>query len=55
MISGPPGLPPSEARLSGYRQALAEAGLQLRPELVVQGDFTRRGGAAAMRADRGPA
>jgi LacI family transcriptional regulator len=49
MISGPPGLPPSEARLSGYRQALAEAGLPLEPEFVVQGDFTRRGGATAMR------
>jgi LacI family transcriptional regulator len=49
MIGGPPGLPPSEARLSGYRQALAEAGLPLVPELVVHGDFTRPGGAAAMR------
>src|SRR5262245_44318790 len=49
MICGPPGSPPSEARLSGYRDALAEAGLPFLPELVVQGDFTRLGGAAAMQ------
>jgi LacI family transcriptional regulator, galactose operon repressor len=48
MISGPPGLPPSEARLSGYLEALTEAGLPHLPEIVVQGDFTRAGGAAAM-------
>jgi LacI family transcriptional regulator, galactose operon repressor len=49
MISGPPGPPPSEARLAGYRRALVEADRPEVPELVVQGDFTRPGGAAAMR------
>ncbi len=49
LIGGPPGLPPSESRAAGYRQALADAGAAFRLDLVVDGDFTRAGGAAAMR------
>jgi LacI family transcriptional regulator len=37
------------AREVGYRQALATAGIALDPRLVVEGDWTRGGGAAAMR------
>jgi LacI family transcriptional regulator len=50
LIGGPANLPPSESRGAGYREALTEAGAAFRPEFVVNGDFTRAGGAAAMRA-----
>ena len=50
LIGGPAGLPPSESRAAGYREALADAGAAFRPEFVVDGDFTRAGGAAAMHA-----
>ena len=36
-----------EKRLTGYQQALAEAGLSFDPALMVYGDYTRAGGAAA--------
>jgi LacI family transcriptional regulator, repressor for deo operon, udp, cdd, tsx, nupC, and nupG len=36
-------------RLAGYRRTMAAAGLDVAPEWEVQGDFTTRGGAAAMR------
>ena len=49
LIGGPAGLPPSEARAGGYREALADFGVPFRPEFVADGDFTREGGAAAMR------
>ncbi|MGF1431752.1 LacI family DNA-binding transcriptional regulator [Kitasatospora sp. LaBMicrA B282] len=39
----------AEARLAGYRAALAEAGHPFRPELVGPADFTEAGGRAAMR------
>lgn len=49
-ISGHQRILSDQDRLGGYRQALEDAGLQYRPELVVRGDFTQRGGyqAAAM-------
>jgi LacI family transcriptional regulator, galactose operon repressor len=46
-ISGSAEGPP--AREIGYRQALQAAGVRVRPEFVVQGDWTRAGGEAAMR------
>jgi LacI family transcriptional regulator len=36
-------------RAEGYQEALANAGVPFRPELVVHGDWTRQGGRAAMR------
>jgi LacI family transcriptional regulator len=39
----------SEARLAGYRDALAAAGIEADPALVASGDFTERSGHAAMR------
>lgn len=48
-ITGPPGNQPSEARLSGYRTALREAGLQARADHVVAGDFYRPSGTVAMQ------
>jgi len=49
MIGGPPGISPSDHRLEGHRAALREAGIRFDPELLAIGDFTRAGGAAAMR------
>jgi LacI family transcriptional regulator len=37
------------ARRIGYRQALRDAGVEPDPSLVVEGDWTRAGGVAAMR------
>lgn len=37
-------------RLVGYQQAMAEAGLQLRPEWVIRGDYTMDSGVAAAKA-----
>lgn len=37
----------SERRLNGYRAALADAGLPIRPELIAQGRFTYRSGLEA--------
>jgi len=48
MIQGPPGA--GEARNAGYIQALTSAGLEVDPTLVVSGEWTRDGGAAAMRS-----
>lgn len=36
-------------RDDGYRRALEEAGLPVRDDLVISGDWTRRGGREAMR------
>ena len=49
MIGGPPGISPSDHRLTGYQAALAEAGIRSESSLLAVGDFTRAGGAAAMR------
>ncbi|GAB3250197.1 LacI family DNA-binding transcriptional regulator [Kineosporia babensis] len=46
LIAGPSDLPAARDRLTGYLDALAEAG---RPPLVAAGDFTPRGGKNAMR------
>jgi LacI family transcriptional regulator, galactose operon repressor len=48
-IKGRAGYQCSEDRYEGYAQALAEAGIPLDPELVVQGDFLVTGGAACAR------
>lgn len=48
-VRGPAGSPDAERRLVGYEQALALHGLTLDPALVTPGDFTRRGGAEAVR------
>ncbi len=48
MISGRAGLPTSIERTAGYAQALAAAGLSLDPALVVDGDSSEIGGAAAL-------
>jgi LacI family transcriptional regulator len=47
-IRGIPGHSHSAARLLGYQQALAEAGLPLRPNLVVDGNFDEPSGRAAV-------
>jgi DNA-binding LacI/PurR family transcriptional regulator len=47
-ITGAPA-PISDARLQGYREALAAAGIEPDPGLVAPGDFTEAGGHAAMR------
>jgi LacI family transcriptional regulator len=49
MIGGPPRMSPSDHRLQGYRAALRGARIRFDPRLVAVGDFTRAGGAAAMR------
>jgi LacI family transcriptional regulator len=46
-VSGSAEGPP--ARETGYREALAAAGVRVRSDLIVEGDWTRAGGAAAMR------
>src|SRR5579884_2505868 len=48
-VAGPRHLAVARDRLEGYREALAEAGLPYRPELVVEADFTEEGGYAAVR------
>lgn len=49
-ITGPVPGEPGRARLTGYARALAQAGLESDPRLVVPGDWTRDGGRAAMHA-----
>ena len=52
LIAGPPVPGPGQrrpAKARGYLQALEEAGLPPDPALIVEGDYTREGGAAAMR------
>lgn len=50
MISGPPGTPPSDNRQGGHRAALREAGIRFHRRSLAVGDFTRAGGARAMKA-----
>jgi LacI family transcriptional regulator len=47
-ISGPSAITPSQARVRGYRNALAQHQLEYRPELVVAADFRFQGGGTAM-------
>ncbi|MBP2704038.1 LacI family DNA-binding transcriptional regulator [Microbispora sp. RL4-1S] len=46
-ISGPPGLPASQDRLSGFREAMARSGHPYVPD--AEGDFSVTGGESAMR------
>jgi DNA-binding LacI/PurR family transcriptional regulator len=48
-ITGPLDMDAARARLDGYRDALAGAGLTVEEELIAHGDFTEEGGRAAMR------
>jgi LacI family transcriptional regulator len=50
LIGGPPLLTTTHDRYEGFRQALDEAGIALPPDHIVQCDFTRDGGAAAIGA-----
>lgn len=47
-VTGPLDTPGGVERLSGYREVLAQAGLGYDPALVVEGDYSRAGGEAAM-------
>jgi DNA-binding LacI/PurR family transcriptional regulator len=48
MINGHDRAHVSQERLAGYRDALEQAGVEYRPELVYDGSFTEDGGAEAM-------
>ncbi|RSD08383.1 LacI family DNA-binding transcriptional regulator [Amycolatopsis eburnea] len=48
-ITGPRGNAPAAARTEGYRRGLAEAGLPVREDYVVTGDFYRESGFVGMR------
>ncbi|MEU7701101.1 LacI family DNA-binding transcriptional regulator [Streptomyces sp. NPDC015492] len=48
-ITGPLDMYVARCRLDGYREGLAEAGLDAGEELVATGDFTEEGGRQAMR------
>ncbi|HYO30403.1 MAG TPA: substrate-binding domain-containing protein, partial [Thermomicrobiales bacterium] len=54
-IVGPSDVTPSAGRVAGFRQALADHGLEVAPEAVVRGDGRPGGGADAARTllDRG--
>lgn len=47
-VTGPVDYGASRRRLAGYRDAMAEAGLEVAPAWVVEGDFTFNSGALAM-------
>lgn len=49
MIAGPQEVFTAEERLSGYQEALKEAGIALDENLIIHGDYTIAGGAAGMR------
>ncbi|HEY1486987.1 MAG TPA: LacI family DNA-binding transcriptional regulator [Micromonosporaceae bacterium] len=49
IINGPLSLMPASERLAGYRFAIAQLGLTLRPEYVAHGDFFLRSGYDATR------
>jgi LacI family transcriptional regulator len=48
-ITGPQNMIAGNDRLQGYRQALEERGIGVRPELIAEADFSEAGGYAAMR------
>ena len=48
-VRGPLGSPDADGRYAGYEEALAAHGIAVDPALVAPGDFTRRGGAEAVR------
>ncbi|WP_458735315.1 substrate-binding domain-containing protein [Zobellella taiwanensis] len=47
-ITGPMGKRAAEERLAGFKAAMAQAGLAVRPEWIAEGDFELTGGKAAM-------
>jgi len=47
-IAGDPRHPDATQRLSGYRMALEDAGIEFRPELVVQGEYNEASGVEAV-------
>jgi LacI family transcriptional regulator len=47
-ITGPHFMVAAMDRRDGYKQALAEAAIPIRPELIFESDFTQSGGYAAM-------
>lgn len=47
-VSGPPNLTVSHDRLEGYKQALADNGIRLAPEWIVEGEFLQESGYRAM-------
>ncbi|MEK4252119.1 LacI family DNA-binding transcriptional regulator [Paenibacillus sp. FSL W7-1287] len=47
-VSGPPNLTVSLDRMAGYRRAMQEQGLELRPEWIVEGEYLQHGGYRAM-------
>ena len=49
-ISGPLNNPDAAARLEGYRQGLAHAGISPDPELIIMSDFLETGGQKSMQA-----
>ncbi|OLT46910.1 LacI family transcriptional regulator [Saccharomonospora sp. CUA-673] len=48
VLTGPPALTTVVDRLKGFREGLAEAGVELADDRIVEGAFTRDGGHAAM-------
>ncbi len=48
-VTGPSQLAPSSQRVSGYQQALKEAGIPVQKEFIITGDFGYKGGEAAVR------
>ncbi|KAA8885416.1 LacI family transcriptional regulator [Nocardia colli] len=50
MITGPSDASTATGRLSGYRAALRQAGIELDPDLELRGDYRIEGGRAAARA-----
>ncbi|ANS76730.1 LacI family transcriptional regulator [Paenibacillus yonginensis] len=47
-VSGPPNLVVSQDRLLGYRRAMADSELEVRPEWIVEGEFLQESGYRAM-------
>ncbi len=47
-VSGPPNLTVSADRMSGYRKAMTNAGLTIRQEWIVEGEFLQHSGYRAM-------
>ncbi|MCM3042760.1 LacI family transcriptional regulator [Paenibacillus motobuensis] len=47
-VSGPPDLVVSQDRLQGYLQALSDAGLESKPEWIVEGEFLQESGYRAI-------
>lgn len=49
-IGVPEELPPGPRRLRGFKRAMSEAGIEIVPRFIVQGDFTLEGGGRAARS-----